>query len=412
MKIWSLKSLILLVGLGFFMSSCGEDTTTNPTGNAPTVSLVAGTDLISGDALVDVGQEFTVSVKGTKTDDDMNTLTVEEAGVKVDLGRLSIGGNPLLLSGTDKTSFTKSVKIKAHTSVGEKSYSFIVTDANGLKGTKSIKITTKGIAPTVKIVGSETVTIPTGTTYVTNWDVKKGTSKLKTVEVLLNDVKVTDLTTLTYGSPTGTVFTANPQAIAAADQDAFLQKIQVKIPATPGTYKYTFKFTDETGLSASQVVTITGGTAVTTKTGILLNQAGPAGQGGLDLDTGNGDINSDDTNAEIRDMGINTNPVATNWKKQIAGVNGSEIKYIKKGTNGIPETFSFENITLKEEIAGLFDKGVAFTKMDATLKVSDVVVAGDLFIVKKGTTVYLLSTKDVKVTTADNKDSYTFDVKY
>jgi hypothetical protein len=415
MKIWNLKLVVAAASIGFFLSSCtGDGTTIDPTALAPAVSLETGTGIISADATVEPGAEFTVSVKGTKTDADMNTLTVEEAGVKVDIARVNIAANPLLLSGTERTSFTKSVKIKAHTTIGEKTYSFVVTDADGVKGTKSIKIKTNGTPPVVKlaIAGTDNVTIPAGTTYVTAWDVKKGTSKLKTVEVLLNDVKVTDLSTLTYGSPIGTAFTANPQAIAAADQDAFAQKIQVKIPAAPGVYKYTFVFTDESGLQNSQVVTITGGTPIITIPGILLNQAGPTGTGGLDLDLGQG-TGSADPNAEIRDMGINANSPATNWKQLIAGVNGSEIRAIKKGSNGVPETFSFDNITLKEEITALFDKGVAFTAMDGTIKVSDKVANGDVFAVKNGSKVYLLLTKNVKIApaAADNSDSYTFDVK-
>ncbi len=299
MKNWSFKSLIFLVGLGFFITSCTDDGTgVTPTVKGPAVTLEAGSGVITTDTSVTVGGQFTVIVKGSKTDFDMATLTVEEAGVKIALDRIDAASNPISLLGTDKTSFTRTIKITAHTNIGEKSYSFVVADANGNRSSKVVKITTVVVTTPVK-----------------------------------------------------------------------------------------------------------------TLSGILLNQAGPAGTGGLDLDNGAG-TSSTAVEAEIRDMGIDLgNPVATNWKQQIAAVNGAEVKYIKKGSNGVPETFSFATVATQEDILALFDKGTAFTKVDGTIKVSDLVAKDDVFIVKKGTKYYLLLTKEIKVTNADNADSYTFDVK-
>jgi hypothetical protein len=299
MKIWSFKSLLFVASLGLFITSCTDDGGGSTVDQGPTVSLESGSGLFSTDTSIIFGQEFTVSVKGAKTSNDLKTITVEEAGVKLALDRIvsGINANPALLLSTDATSFTKNIKIKAHTTLGEKTYSFIVEDVNGNKTSKSIKITTKG-------------------------------------------------------------------------------------------------------------------TSVTMLTGILLNQAGMVGTGGLDLDKGIGTGSADST-AEIRDMGIDLGlPLASNWKQRVAGVNGTEIKAIKKGQNGIPETFSFASITIKEDLVSLYNQGIEFTATDGALKVSDKISLGDIFIVKKGNTYYIIETKDVNIVNNGNTDSYTFDVKF
>jgi hypothetical protein len=410
MKLWSLNLLMLFLGFSVIFTSCTGDGTTPTIDQGPTVSLEAGSGLISSDATVNVGEEFSVSVKGSKTDNDMKTLTIEEAGTKITLERISLASNPALLTGTEVTTFTKNIKVKAHTTVGEKTYSFIVEDVDGNKTSKSIKITTKGTPPSVTLNGNNTIVVGTDALYAANFKIAPGTSKLATIEVLVNDVTY-DKAKCFYGDPNSVTFTANPFPIPAADQNGFENKILVRTPNTAGTYKVTYKFTDATGLSTSQVITVITGSAIDMLEGVLLNQAGPSGTGGLDLDTGSG-TGSANADAEIRDMGIDAAlPPATNWKQRIAGVNGAEVKTMKKGSNGLPETFSFANVAVKEELAGLFNLGTPFTATDGSFKVSEKIAIGDVFIVKKGNTYYLLETKAVVVKPGDNSDSYTFDVK-
>ena len=121
-----------------------------------------------------------------------------------------------------------------------------------------------------------------------------------------------------------------------------------------------------------------------------------------------------DASAELRDEGIDLGATeANNWLQQISGVNNTEVKYIKKGTNGISETFTFDAIKYKEEISGLWTSGTSFTKTskDGLRSVSDKVVKGDIFIAKKGTNYYLINVADVKIVTTDNSDNYVLDIK-
>jgi hypothetical protein len=411
MKPLLLRILPLAILASWLLSSCtGDGTGINPIENGPAISLATGAGLLTGDATVDVGAEFSVSLVGAKTDNDMRSILIEEAGAKIDPLRISLAANPLLLTGPTASAFTQLIKIKAHSDISTKTYSFIVEDVSGNKTTKSIAITTKGTPPSIVLSGNDNIIVPIASLFSTALTVTKGTSKLSTVEVLLDNAKA-PIQNLFYGDQSTTAFTANPLPIPAADQDKFDSKIIVRTPNAAGTYKYTFKFTDATGLSTSQVVTVKVGTAVTMITGALLNSAGPIGTGGLDLDTGTS-TGSSDANSEIRDLGINGNAAANNWRQQIGGIDNAEVKYLKKGQNGLPETFSFDNLVVTEDLAGLWSNATAFTATDNNKLISDKVSAGDTFIIKDGTKYYVIITREVKVTNNDNKDEYKFDIKH
>lgn len=247
----------------------------------------------------------------------------------------------------------------------------------------------------------------------------KGSNPMKTLTIY-EDLQKIDITTdrLTFE---GNVGVANPLLLLQDKVNSFEQRITIKVPASFGNHLYDFEITDEKGLTsrASLVINVVG-TNVNTLTGILLNQSGPAGQGALDLDTGasTGTVDTDPSskNAEIRDEGVVSivEPYDQTWKQQISGMNGSEIKYIKKGQNGISENFSYDDILYKEQVSALWSNGIDFTKKssDGRRDVSDKVTKGDIFIVKNGEKYYLIHTNEIKVTATDNTDSYTFDVKY
>ena len=136
----------------------------------------------------------------------------------------------------------------------------------------------------------------------------------------------------------------------------------------------------------------------------MLNQAGPAGTGGLDLDTG-ASTGSSDALAEIIDNGIDASlPAASNWIQSISSVNGSTIRVLRPGLNGLEETFSFASVLTKEEIPGLHNNNAAVYS-------GETVIVGDLFTVERGGSFYILEVTNVNVTTTDNSDSYRFNVK-
>lgn len=133
--------------------------------------------------------------------------------------------------------------------------------------------------------------------------------------------------------------------------------------------------------------------------GVLLNAGGPAGTGGLDLDSGQGTGSTSDI-AEIQDQGIDINrPVDENWIQRIAPVVGNNVELA-----ALSSEFDFEAVVTRAEVADSFDES-------ATVAESDVVQVGDVFAVRRGTNHYLLLVTDVNVTPNDNNDSYTFTIK-
>jgi hypothetical protein len=256
------------------------------------------------------------------------------------------------------------ITVITHTDLS-KTDTFIVEDDADRRSNQSIPITTAGVAPILSLSSAGSLNIGPDALFSNSSKVVKGTSPLKSIEVQKNGVKITDLSRLSYDQFLNK-FTANPQPIADGDKSNFDKRITINSPEVTGRSVYPFIFTDEMGLSQSQsqsqnIVAIVG-TTVKLVVRVLLNTAGPSGTSGLDPDTGKG-TGSMNSSAEIKDQSIgDTKPFATNWKQQISEVNGSIVKYVVRGQNGISDTFSFDSVKSKEEITDLFNNGVAFTK--------------------------------------------------
>ena len=176
---------------------------------------------------------------------------------------------------------------------------------------------------------------------------------------------------------------------------------------------YTISVFDSEGLSASQeFVILTPVEIVTTPLsrtleGILLNQAGPTGTGGLDLDEGDG-TGSMDARAEIRDRGID-NSIPTgqeNWRRQIGPINGTTLRM--PSSVWLAEN-SFADVDTKEGVRAAFES----TSVDIT-DASARVVVDDVFAVYNPAIdrYYLLKVRSVIPEANSNGDRYVFDIKY
>lgn len=418
MKKQFFKNLFVLTTLfSVVLFSCETDTGSviPSTTNGPSSSLLAGTGIVSQDASVTLGTEFTVNLVSNQGDKPLKVLTVQEGGVTISLERVKVNGvaassNPILLFNTDKTKLDYKITVKAHSDVSVKTYSFVVEDEAGKKDIKSLAITTVGVAPMIELKSADSLGLAPNSLFSTTFKVTKGSSALKTIEVQENGVKIADLSRVYYDKIT-LPFTANPQTVLTEDKDLFAKSIIINSPAVAGKYVYTFIFTDETGLTKSTKVTLSVGSNVETIVGALLNSAGPDGTGGLDLDTGKS-TGSIAASADIRDEGVDLGEtLANNWKQQVSGVNGSVIKYVVKGQNGVAADLTFAGVTTKEGVASLFAKGVDFTQKNGTRLISNKIKVGDMLIVQSGTKYYLLNIKALNVTKADNDDEYVIDIK-
>lgn len=186
---------------------------------------------------------------------------------------------------------------------------------------------------------------------------------------------------------------------------------------------YSFEVADEVGETAIVSLDITVIDPATpldmTLTGVLFNQGGPQGTGGLDLDTGDG-TGSSDADAEIQDEGIDLDELAAdNWRQQISAANDAEMR--AADLDALPENFSFDNVASKEEVQSVFDTGAALTGSDAACNctddtsgedVTEPLSGGEVFAVRRGDMYYLIRIDDVNVTTGDNDDSYELSIKY
>ncbi|MEO0899280.1 MAG: hypothetical protein AAFY71_22905 [Bacteroidota bacterium] len=234
-----------------------------------------------------------------------------------------------------------------------------------------------------------------------------GSGSFSTIEVQENGTAITDLSRLDFnGFPAG----SNPSPLGAADTAGFDWDLRIQAPSAVGENDYTVIVSDDNGLSAQLSVTVSTFipfTDVDTNTVVLRlrNQGGPAGQGGLDLDTGNetGTTNSAaDETRDLQDSGIDLNlPNADNWIQTFsAGPGGVTLRKIDNAVD-------FFAVQYKEEVEELFNNGTDITGT------TDVVQMGDKFAVRTNAgTIMLLYTAEVAVTPTDNGDFYRFNAKF
>jgi hypothetical protein len=244
----------------------------------------------------------------------------------------------------------------------------------------------------------------------------KGTGALKTLTVLESGTKIS-LDRITID---GAAAAANP-LLLVNPTDEMTWTIGIDVHDAFDKRTYTVRVEDDNGLNDEITFDVTVQEANTEINGVLLNQMGPAGTGGIDLETGTGTGTSahagDPTNeylkADLRDMGIR--PGATtgdNWAKRVGGINGSEVRYLDN-----PTELSFDNVKSKQGVIDAFNAGAVLTEEISTfpgVKVSKVVVKGDVFMVKSGEKYFLVRVDDVieTLTLGDNTDNYKLSIKF
>ena len=149
-------------------------------------------------------------------------------------------------------------------------------------------------------------------------------------------------------SANGTAITPNNPLLITTNATGGFWDIEIvtyqqalDIPVT-----YGFEVEDEVGETASTSINVTltdPGTPLDMNiSGVLFNQAGPAGTGGLDLDVADGGTGSADASAEIRDLGIDCDidPAnAENWVMKIGTANDADMVAVDPAALG--EDFLF-----------------------------------------------------------------------
>ncbi len=404
--------MLLLIVASIFIVGCESDP-----GGGTDFELGPSVTLHSDAALTMAPEaKFVIDFSATPGDNKLNAFTVYEDGVKVPASRLLVDGTQpgdaaVLLFDSDIDGITnKMVTITAQSAAATTaSYEIKVVDKINKSESIFVDVTTVG-EPPVFSVGEPTIFdgAEQNTKIAVKLTASSGSGTLANISVLENDVLL-DASRIGFSNYT---ITDNPFPLEGDDVNGFEDAtLFITSADSEGTFIYDIIITDEFGLnSTDQYTIITKSDVVLTPidllTGILLNSAGPSGTGGLDLDTGNS-TGSSDAAAEIKDNGINGNSTATNWIQTISGVNGSVVKYLRPGMNGLSESFTFGGLEFKEDIASLFDNGIAFS--DNT---SEVINTGDMLVVQNSGKTWILRVMEVNVKTMGNSDNYVFSVKF
>lgn len=268
----------------------------------------------------------------------------------------------------------------------------------------------------------------------------KGDALLQTLEISEGSSK---LATNRFTINSGVITSNNPLLITGADKDGVTYTIDITPSGTEAVgdiTTYTFTTADESGeTDAVDIVITTADTPGTdlsmSITGVLLNQAGVAGTGALDLDEGLGTGVSSDgettrDQAEIRDLGIDCTVSSPNenWRAQFGTVNGAVMRRVDLS---MLENFTFENVDKKEIIQDAYDSGMGLSNGISTApncdettvtNTSGEVVVGDMFVVFANSTYYLIKVDEINPINMDdvstpgvnekNTDNYVFSIKY
>lgn len=401
---------LILFGLLGFVASCNNDDT-DPTSGNPTIELVAEAGFASGSAaLVGTGEPIRVKVRAAKGDSPLNSLTVFQNSIPMELDDITYNGiaasaNPILLFNADKDNFTYEIDLVAHTE-GTAEYVFEVRDEAGNFANVAIDITI-GEGLSISITGDSILTGAPSAFVSVPVVVQTGIAELLELSIVDGSGNPVDPARLRFlGSEIENEFDANPFLIPNAQANGFTGEIFLQADPAPGEATYFFTISDTDGEIASATVIIRSGTPLDGEyVAIILNNADGQNLGGIDCRDASNDavtVSALGTTADIVDKGIDlAQPAATNWYQQILPANGAELR-VPDFTQ--VEGFSYETANNKEAIIVAYNTGI--TKGE-----SDVVEAGDLFLVKQGADYFLLKCTEVVVTASDNNDYMEFSIK-
>lgn len=421
--------LSLLAIISF--TACEDDGlggTTDPGGGGgtdpsdPSVVLVQETGFVDSEATLAPGTIFSVKLRADRGDDPLKAITIKENGVNVDITRISFDGdaafaNPTLITNASVDGFETQIDIVAHDGESTSTYSFEILDEADKVVTAAVNITTINdvviTPPIILIEGSGMAMVTGGTKFRLPVTVSNVTDSLYSLAILENG-NYMDPLRLWYGDDS-VQFPSNPLGIPDSDVFGFMRDMIILTSTVPGVKTYTIEIEDVAGevyMKEFTLETEATGSPVVTLEGVLFNRAGPAGTGGLDLDTGNG-TGSSDVEAEIKDEGIDSGPLASNWLRRISGTNGATVKHLFKGQNGLPDNYDFANVTTSEQVSALFDNGEVFVDANTAGElVSFRVEVGDEFIVRRDAKNYLIKVTQINETVDDNGDNYVIDIKF
>lgn len=433
----SIKLGLLALLAMFAVSSCVEDPIGGGTGGGggtteegPELIFVDQAGSLTADSKVDAGTTFTVTLQAARGTADLNSLTIEQDGARIEdfATRVTINNEAAtssarLLTGTEATGFTWDITIQAQADMRKSIYNFIVADDNGNTASRDIEIDTEGggsgtVEPSLVINGN--MEVPTTTNSLVGFPIEAlaGSNAMLFISVLDSNNDPIDAARCYFGSTDAAdQFATNPLELAADDQQELNTTIYIRSQSDQSVQTYTIVIIDAAdNLAFRDVVlnTVPAGNPLTSLTGVLFNRAGPSGTGGLDLDSG-ASTGSSDTAAELVDNGIDiSQTMSNNWIQRISGANGTTLKQLVPNSNGLSESFTFASVELDTQVRDIWVNGIDFTgtNPDTGEAWSDVVNVGDIFIAEREGVYYIMTVTEINIDPTNNDDFYRMDIKF
>jgi len=416
------------------ISSCEDDPIgggpgVDPNEDNPELAFGAGVDFLSSDTALEPGELFSVQLIGAKGAADLSSLTINEDGARITdfNSRVTINGLPassaaILLPPSDVETFTYVIEIKAKENGSVTLYEFVLTDADGLTARTDIQIDTDSgevTPPTISLLGNSSIVADAGSLVGFNLDVAPGSLDLASILVLDGDQVEIDPARVYYGGTSAAnQLTENPALLPAEDAAGFMKQVFIRAQGDESNQVYLIVIgdtDDNIDLVTVEINTVPGGLGgddVVEITGALFNRAGPAGTGGLDLDSG-ASTGSSDSSAELKDNGIDSGPLASNWLQRISGVNGTTVKQLIPNQNGLSETFTYASVTKDTGISGIYGNGVDLQGVNSIGEAwTDVVEVGDMFIALRDGKYYLMVITEIFIDPIGNDDFYRMNIKF
>jgi len=352
------------------------------------------------------GDTLYYTIAATAGDADLNAITVNGSNGSLTTDRFIVDGsgvanNPFTLSGDDRQMFSKTIGIIA--SKDDTDYSIVVTQDNNKTVTSNFSINAILLPPSLDFTSmmSGTVTIEPGGVQNYPLTATLGDGDLATMLVTRNGMVLGESRISWNGSDV----LSNPFDLEAEQLMGF-DDVDLTIRASnmEGEGNYLAIVTDVNGLSDSvafTIITETVGTPVDVAMGMFFNRSGQE-NGSFDFET-NTNVSSSSEAADVRDLGIVSNTDPT-WLQQLESANGATLKKVVPGMGTILESFSFDDIEDKEELAALFDGAVDYN--------SETVAAQDVFAVVTGEgTLAVFRIVAVNDDPVGNDDNYEIDIK-
>lgn len=403
---------LALFCFALLLLSCSKDAIAPVLEGPPTISLSSSSAVAREVKPLEVfGSILTI----TRGKNKIKGITILENNQLIDAARFTIGskaalGNPTIFNSPLDEGGSIRIDITAPTSIGNNTYKFILTDYLGDTASTMRVVSINAKGPTIKyngpIINIATISAP----FKYKLSGKKEQGKLTTLQVLEDDKPIA-ANRLNFG---GKAAISNPIVLELTESALFDKDLQITSPSASGTYTYKFILTDEFGASsADSTRSLVGIPLKELVSKNLYNASRGGSNGGIDLNTGVS-TTTISVNADIADSGIDTTILdkTLNWVRQIYGVNGTEIRQIINGKNGVPLVYSYTQTYIQEELVSLFLKGEPFTSRNkqGTL-ISERVQVGQNFIAKRGNLYYLIEVAGIINTADDNEDYYRLNIK-